>query len=88
MFDPSATDRLALQTHTASTASDDRRLAYIKAMRSEEVAFLSAEAPLLEPGHRVFVLCAEDGTPILLAESHAAAAAKAKSQDIETVSLH
>jgi hypothetical protein len=88
MFDPTATGRLALQTHTASTASDDRRLAYIKAMRSEEVAFLFAEAPLLAPGHQVFVLCAEDGTPILLADSHAAAEANALSQRIETVSLH
>jgi hypothetical protein len=85
MFDPRETDRLALQP---VTPSDDRKLAYIKAMRSEDVGFLSAEAPLLAAGYQVFVVCAADGTPILLADSHEAATAIAVSREIETVSLH
>jgi hypothetical protein len=64
------------------------RLAYIKAMRSEDVAFLSAEAPLLAPGHRVYVLHAADGSPLLLAESHESALAGAARHQIETVSVH
>ena len=79
MFDPF--DR-------APEAKTSDRLAYIKAMRSEDVAFLSADAPLLMPGHRVFVVCADDGTPMLLAESHESALADANSRQIETVSLH
>jgi hypothetical protein len=55
MFDPRETNRLALQT---VTPTDDRKVAYIKAMRSEEVGFLSAEAPLLVAGYQVFVVCA------------------------------
>jgi hypothetical protein len=63
-------------------------VAYIKAMRSEEVAFLCADAPLLPAGYRVFVLHAADGRPILLADSREAVLADAASQEIETVSLH
>jgi len=69
-------------------SSDDSRLGYIKAMRSEDVAFLSADAPLLAPGYQVFVVCAADGQPILLAESREQALANASRQQIETVSLH
>jgi hypothetical protein len=57
-------------------------------MRSENVAFLSAEAPILASGYQVYVVCAADGTPILLADSHASAQAVAASRQIETVSLH
>jgi len=58
------------------------------AVEGAEVAFLCAEAPLLPPGHRVFVLYAADGTPILLADSREAAMADAAHREIETVSLH
>jgi hypothetical protein len=57
-------------------------------MRSEHVGFLSAEAPLLAAGHRVFVLHDEDGCPLLVAGNHAEALADAASAQIETVSLH
>ena len=85
MFDPNAANRLSLAT---VTPSNDSRVAYIKAMRSENVAFLSAEAPILAPGYQVYVVCAADGTPILLADSLASAQAVAASREIETVSLH
>jgi hypothetical protein len=85
MFDPSAASRVSPEL--LATLSGNR-LAYIKAMRSEEVGFLSPEAPLLAPGYRVFVLHAADGTPILLADSREAALAGAANHEIETVSLH
>jgi hypothetical protein len=66
----------------------ENRLAYITAIRSEDVALLCAEAPLLAPGYRVFVLHAADGTPLLLADSREAAVADASSREIETVSVH
>jgi hypothetical protein len=66
----------------------ESRLAYIKVVRSEEVAFLCAEAPLLPPGQRVFVLHGADGSPILLAGTREAAMADAASRQIETLSLH
>jgi hypothetical protein len=87
MFDAPAMPRPAMSTETFA-ALGENRLAYIRAIPSEEVAFLCAEAPLLPPGYRVFVLYAADGTPIMLAESREAAMADAAHREIETVSLH
>jgi hypothetical protein len=87
MFDPSAMPRPAMSTETFA-ALGENRVAYIRAIRSEEVAFLCAEAPLLPAGHRVFVLHAADGTPIMLAHSREAVMADAAEREIETVSLH
>jgi hypothetical protein len=87
MFDASAMPRPAVSAESLA-ALGENRLAYIRAIRSEEVAFLCAEAPLLPPGYRVFVLYAADGTPIMLADSHEAAMADAANREIETVSLH
>src|SRR5262249_6820533 len=87
MFDPSAMPRPAMSAERFA-ALGENRVAYIKAIRSEEVAFLCAEAPLLPPGHCVFVLHAADGTPIMLAESREAVMADAAQREIETGSLH
>ena len=72
MFDPQAAS--AVSREMLATLGENR-VAYIKAIRSEEVAFLSADAPLLAPGYRVFVLHAADGTPMLIADSREAAMA-------------
>jgi hypothetical protein len=85
MFDRSAISRMSPEM---LAALGENRVAYITAVRSEQVAFLSAEAPLLAPGYRVFVLHAADGTPILLADSHEAALAGAAKHEVETVSVH
>ena len=87
MFDRSAMHATEMSPETFA-ALGENRLAYIKAIRSEEVAFLCADAPLLPPGHQVFVLHAADGTPILLADSREAVLADAATQHIETVSVH
>ena len=87
MFDASAMPRPAMSAEKFAALGEDR-FAYIRAIRSEEVAFLCAEAPLLPPGYRVFVLYAADGTPIMLADSREAAIANAWSQELETVSVH
>jgi hypothetical protein len=64
------------------------RLAYVKVARSEDIAFICPEAPLLAPGQQVFVLHAADGTPILVTDSRAAAVANARNEQLEAVSLH
>jgi hypothetical protein len=83
MFDPLAAN--AASREMLATLGTNR-VAYIKAIRSEKVGFLSAEAPLLAPGYQVFVLHAADGAPLLVAESREAALADAASRQI--VSLH
>ena len=87
MFDRPAADRTT-KSHEQLAALGGNRVAYIRAIRSEEVAFLCADAPILPAGHCVLVLHAADGTPILLADSREAVMADAASQQIETVSLH
>jgi hypothetical protein len=87
MFDPSAMPGPAMSAERLATLGENR-IAYIKAIRSEEVAFLCAEAPLLAAGYCVFVLYAADGTPIMLADSREAALADAAEREIETVGLH
>lgn len=63
-------------------------LAYVKPARSEEVAFMCPDAPMLAPGQDVFVLYAADGTPILVTDTRDAALANAASEQLEAVSLH
>ena len=87
MFDRPAADCTTM-SHEQLAALGGNRVAYIRAIRSEQVAFLCADAPILPAGHCVFVLHAADGTPILLADSREAVMADAASQQIETVSLH
>jgi len=86
MFDPSAT-RLGLPSEMF-TAQEENRFAYVKAIRSEDVAFLCEDAPVLEPGHVVYVLHASDGTPIVLADSQQSAAEGAANHQLEMVSIH
>jgi hypothetical protein len=65
----------------------DDNLAYVRSVRSEEVGFLSADAPLLPPGRMVFVLLGPDGSPLVIAESLESIVAEAQSHDLQTVSL-
>jgi hypothetical protein len=64
------------------------RIAYVKAIRSEDVATLFPQAPQIAPGMQLFSLHAADGTPIMLTDSREAAVANAWSQELEAVSVH
>ncbi|MGP0090987.1 MAG: DUF1150 family protein [Xanthobacteraceae bacterium] len=64
------------------------KIAYVKAIRSEDVAGLFPEAPQIAPGVQLFALHAADGTPMMLTDSREAAIANAWSQELETVSVH
>jgi hypothetical protein len=75
-------------TQEALAHLGDGRLAYVKAIRSEDVAELFPQAPEIAPGIQLFALHAADGTPILLTDTREAALANAWSQELEAVSLH
>jgi hypothetical protein len=64
------------------------QVAYLKLMRSEDIRKAFPQAPDLAPGLKLFALLSADGTPILLADSKAAALANAWEHELETVSLH
>jgi hypothetical protein len=66
----------------------DGEIAYIKPIRSEQVAKLFPQVPAIEPGTQLFALHAADGTPIMLTDSREAAVANAWSHELETVSVH
>ncbi len=64
------------------------RVAYLKAMRSEEVNRLFPAAPALQPGLELFALLGADGSPIIVTNSRDAAVANAMQQELEMVSVH
>ena len=75
-------------TQEALAHLGDGRLAYVKAIRSEDVAHLFPQAPKIAPGIMLFALHSADGTPIMLTDTREAALANAWSQDLEAVSVH
>jgi hypothetical protein len=66
----------------------DGEIAYVKPVRSEDVAAMFPQAPKIAPGTQLFALHAADGTPIMLTDSREAAVANAWSHELETVSVH
>jgi hypothetical protein len=89
------TDKMTNDTMTHPTISPEAlallgggRIAYVKAIRSEDVATLFPQAPQIAPGMRLFSLHAADGTPIMLTDSREAAVANAWSQELQAVSVH
>lgn len=64
------------------------RIAYVKPIRSEDVATMFPQVPQIAPGIQLFALHAADGTPIMLTDSREAAVANAHSHELETVSVH
>ena len=80
-------------THPAITQEalahlGDGQLAYVRPIRSDDVAAIFPQAPKIEPGIELFSLHAADGTPIMLTDTREAAVANAWSQELETVSVH
>ncbi|PVE25948.1 DUF1150 domain-containing protein [Microvirga sp. KLBC 81] len=63
-------------------------MAYVKPLRSDDVARLFPQAPKLQPGINLFALLSASGEPIVLTDSRDAAVANAWAHDLTTVSLH
>ena len=64
------------------------RIAYVRAMRGEDLSRLFPQAPAVAPDLQIYVLLAADGSPLVIADSAQAAVANAWSHDLVTVSLH
>ena len=75
-------------TQDALAHLGDGRLAYVKAIRSEDVAGMFPQAPRIAPGVTLFALHAADGTPIMLTDTRESAVASAWSNELEAVSVH
>ena len=66
----------------------DGKIAYVKAIRSEDVQAMFPQAPQLQPGMQLYSLHAADGTPIMVTDTREAAVANAITHELETVSVH
>jgi len=75
-------------TQDALAHLGDGRIAYVKAILSDDVRKLFPQAPQIAPGVKLFALHAADGTPMMLTDTREAAIANAWSQELETVSVH
>jgi hypothetical protein len=89
------TARATSTTHTPAALTAEQfaqlgegEVAYLKLMRSEEIREAFPEAPQLQPGLSLFALLSADGSPILLADTKAAALANAWEHELQTVSVH
>jgi hypothetical protein len=83
-----ATSNAPVMTPQALAVLGGGKIAYVKAVRSEDVHTLYPQAPELQPGMQLFALHAADGTPILVTDSREAAVANAMTHELETVSVH
>lgn len=63
-------------------------IAYVKAIRSDEVPALFPQAPSIQPGLDLYMLLGADGMPILLTDSRETALANASENQLQTVSVH
>ena len=63
-------------------------IAYVKPIKSEDVASLFPQAPEIAPGLKLFALHAADGTPMMLTDSRESAVANAWSHELQAVSVH
>lgn len=63
-------------------------IAYVKPIKSDDVARLFPQAPEIQPGLDLFLLLGADGIPIMLTDSKDAAIANAWQHELQTVSLH
>jgi len=66
----------------------DGRIAYVRSIRSEDLKRLFPQAPEVAPGLQLFALLSADGTPIMVTDSREAAIANARTNELETVSVH
>ena len=81
-------DTVKSMPQDAFAALGGGRIAYLKALRSEDVHALFPQAPELQPGLSLWALLSAAGQPIMLTDSKAAAIASAHENDLETVSVH
>jgi hypothetical protein len=66
----------------------DGKVAYVKAVRSDDIGKLFPDAPDIAPGLELFVLLSASGTPLVIADTADAAKLNAWHNDLVTVSLH
>jgi hypothetical protein len=75
-------------TPEALAALGGGQVAYVKAIRSDDVQRIFPQAPQIAPGLNLFALLAADGSPIMLTDTYATAVQNAWEHDLVPVSVH
>ena len=76
-----------ISTHELA-AMGGGKIAYVRAMRGDELCRLFPQAPAMPADQHIYLLLAADGSPLVIADSAQAALANAWDNDLVTVSLH
>ena len=85
---PSVPASVTTMTAAELAQLGEGEVAYLRMMNSEDIRKAFPQAPELAPGLQLFALLSADGSPILLADSKAAALANAWEHELQTVSVH
>jgi hypothetical protein len=64
------------------------QIAFVKAVKSEELKGLFPNAPQVPPGQRFWALLDAGGAPLMISDSRDAIVMNAHENDLEAVSLH
>lgn len=75
-------------TPEALAALGGGQVAYVKAIRSDDLPRIFPQAPQVAPGLNLFALLAADGSPIMLTDNYATAVQNAWEHDLVPVSVH
>lgn len=75
-------------TQEALAALGGGQVAYVKAIRSDDVQRIFPQAPHVPQGLKLFALLAADGSPIMLTDTYATAVQNAWEHDLVPVSVH
>jgi hypothetical protein len=84
----SATNPAARFTAAEFAALGTGQMAYVREMRSEEVARAFPDAPEIPAGLQLYALLAADGSPIVITDDRNTVTANAWELDLTPVSLH
>ncbi len=82
------TDRTPPMTPDVFAHLGEGRVAYVREMRSEDLADLVPDAPPVPPGMKLWALIGAAGTPVLIADDRDTAIAGAHENDLIMVGLH
>lgn len=64
------------------------QLAFVKAVKSEDIRALFPDAPSMAPGQDFWALLDASGTPLMVSDSREAVVMNAHEHDLEAMSLH
>jgi hypothetical protein len=88
LYEANSSGPISVLTDEQLAALGEGLVAYVKAIRSEDLNDLFPGAPAVQPGIELFALLGADGKPLIVTDSRDAALANAMQHELHMVSLH